>query len=217
MNLATVPCNLPSTGATGVSIIAIGFFAVAIGVVLTRFTSRKHRLPLALILVLVAAICATAPQTASASSAGCSTAPSATLPPIHYRPPSDTTVLNCDNLSPDSNIGYVIPFGADDGTFTGYGAVEFPGGLPTFIGFDDARSWINGYLPTTVTYEWQTLSRGSWSTASWDNGLNPFEITNNQSLLDEVFIAVTENGTARLVIRATDGTTEQVCAVSYWE
>lgn len=220
MSLAAVPCELPSTGATSVSIIVVGCFAIAVGIMLTRLASRKHRLPLSIVLVLIATLCATVPHAASATTADCSASSSlGELWPGVPKSRSDSVVLDCDYLSPGANLGYVIPFGGPDGTFTGYGDYEFPlgGGLPIYFGFLHERSWIDPYLPTSVTYEWQILSRGKWTSASWDTGLNPLEITNNQSLLSEVEAALFTDGTGRLLIRATDGTTEQVCAVSYWE
>jgi hypothetical protein len=213
MSVAAVPCELPSTGVASVSMIVLGCFAIAVGLVLTRLPIRKDRLPLTMLLVLVAAICATAPRSASASAADCS---QSTLdfawPDFHWRPPSEPV---CDKLQRFidggieyfPNIGINVNTGSGDGTYFGYST---DANDPTY--FENPTAWLDGFTPNEFSYEWQTLNDGVWEAAPWDTGTNPLQVEGSTPLLETISGALFTR-TGRLFIRASDGTIDQGCDV----
>ena len=217
MNVAAIPCQLPSTGASGVPILVIGVSAIAVGVLLMRVTSPKHRLPLAMILLLIAGLCATAPHPASASDANCSPTTTAfAWPDFDGQSPSAPV---CDKLQRlvdggiefFPNIGWAVDTGSGNGTYFGYSTNPND---PDYL--ENPTAWLDGFTPNQFSYEWQTLVSGVWETASWDTGTNPLTVNTNTVLLNTISGALSAR-TARLFVDASDGTIEQGCPIYYTE
>lgn len=215
MNPAVVPCDLPSTGAAGVSIIVLGIIAIAVGIVFTRLASRRNRLPLAVTLIVVAAMCATAPQRASADSVPCSTSPSPGfswpgLPDFPSEPVCDNLMRVTEGgfeLAP--NIGVNVDTGSGNGSYWGFSMDPDDFSL---IDLEDPAAWLNGFIPDEFSYEWQILVDGVWETAPWDTGTSPLQVTGNTPLLDTISGALFAK-TGRLFVNASDGRIEQGCDV----
>lgn len=215
MSVAAVPCELPSTGVASVSIIVVGFFAIAVGLTLTRLTSRKHRLSLTALLVLIAPLFATAPQRTSASVADCSQSTiDFAWPDFHWRPPSEPV---CDKLQRFidegieyfPNIGINVNTDTGDGTYFGYSVNPND---PAYL--ENPTAWLDGFTPNEFSYEWQILNDGVWEAASWDTGTNPLIVEENTPLLETISEALFTR-TGRLFIQASDGTIEQGCGVYF--